>query len=324
MNENNTPSPFFPELTPFATHRLPVTDGHTLYIEQSGNPSGIPVLILHGGPGSGLSDKSNRRFDPALYHMIAFDQRGAGRSTPTGSLAANTTQHLIADIEAIRTFLNIESAVVYGTSWGSTLALAYAQTHPQQVRGLIIGGIFLGTSEELDWFATPFGAAQFAWPQYQQLAECVGGQNPVDTFAARTVAAIMGPEPLATQTAQAWSMFEGMLMELEPDAHAMAEYIAAEADLRTSAAIEMHYFANQCFLKPNQLLDEAHSIAHIPTYILQGGLDLVCPPAQAYRLHAALPSSVLTIVQLCGHRANDAMEAARIEATGAMAKRLTA
>lgn len=320
----DTPSPLFPELAPFTTYMLPVDNGHSLYIERSGNPAGLPVIVLHGGPGSGTSDKARRRFDPAIYHIIAFDQRGAGKSTPAGSLTANTTAHLIRDIETIRTDLGIEQWVVYGTSWGCTLALAYAQTEPQAVMGLIVGGVFLSAKDEYDWFNLPGGLPRFRWKEYQAVLEVIPeaalAHIPLDLAFLQI---ITGPNvTLARRAAEAFAVYESSACFPEYDLAAIYEYTAADEFLIGHIAIELHYFTNHCFLTPHQLLDGCPRIAHIPTLILQGGLDLVCPPATAHQLHAALPQSELTIVASSGHVANDQMEAARIAATNAMAAKL--
>lgn len=317
-------SPLFPEITPFATHMLPVDNGHTLYVEESGNPSGLPVLVLHGGPGSGCNDKSRRRFDPSLYQIICFDQRGAGRSTPFGKLEANTTPDLVADIETLRKYLNLETMVLYGTSWGSTLALAYAQAHAERVIGLVIGGIFLGTAGEAEWFSNPSGLPLFRWPQYQAIQSLFAEPVTGTAFFNNLLALLTGAdETLARRAAEAFLMYEGAACDPNPDLKLLMDDMAADEHLTTHAAIEVHYFAHHCFLTQNQLIQGCSKILDIPTHILQGELDLVCPPAMAQALHAALPNSKLTLVPMCGHRANDAMEAARCEATTAMAKKLS-
>lgn len=320
----NTPaSPLFPELQPFATHMLEVEGGHTLYIEQSGNPSGIPVIAFHGGPGSGSSDKARRRFDPALYHIVVYDQRGAGKSTPAGNLAANTTQHLMEDINLIRVHLKLGAVVLYGTSWGSTLALAYAQKHPANVLGLILGGIFLGTRTETNWITEPTGLPHLRWPEYQALLATIPDTIVPTSLEHTLLQLITGPDAgLARRVAEAYSIYEGSACFPEPDYKAIHDYAVLDATLVPHIAIELHYFANAFFLMPNQLLENIATIAHLPVTILQGGLDIVCPPAAAYVLHAALPKSEFTLVPSSGHVANDTMEAARCTATTAFAVRL--
>lgn len=317
-------SPLFPEFEPFATHMLEVGDGHTLYVEQSGNPDGLPVVVLHGGPGSGCSPKSRQRFDPALYHIICFDQRGAGRSLPHGDLRANTTAHLVADIEMIRELVGVDSWVVYGTRWGCTLALAYAQAHPQRVKGLVVGGVFLGTATEYDWLNNPEGLSRFRPQEYAAVLQFFGGALPAGTTLDKALLdVITGPDAArARRAAELFATYEGSACVLEPDMALMAEMLETDEHLVGHIAVELHYFVNQCFLTPNQLLADAAKLKDIPVMILQGGLDLVCPPATAYALHTALPSSSLQVIALCGHVANDAMEAARVQATSAMATRL--
>jgi proline iminopeptidase len=320
----NTQSPLFPEITPYATEMLPVTDGHTLRVARFGNPSGIPVIALHGGPGSGFSDKSPRRFDPTLYHIICFDQRGAGESTPSRSLDANTTWHLVEDIEAIRTHLNIETWMVYGTSWGSTLALAYAQTYPDVVRALVIGGIFLGSEEELAWFNNPLGLPRLRWPEFSALQNLFGGLTGPELDKAIYAALIGTDAALAHKAAVAFALYESMACFPDPDRDAAMEYINADPHIVAHIAIELHYFVNMCFLKSDQLMTNLSRIAHIPTHIVQGALDFVCPPITAEKLHTALPNSQFTLVPMAGHFTGNALESARTTATTAMAHRLLA
>ena len=317
----------FPEITPFATHMLPVDGGHTLYVEQSGNPAGLPVIVLHGGPGTGCNEKHRRRFNPALYHIICFDQRGAGRSTPFGQLAANTTAHLVRDIETIRTNLGIEEWVVYGTSWGSTLALTYAQTEPQSVLGIITGGVFMGSEHEIAWFNTPSGLPRFRPTQFAAIQAIV--QEVVSTplsgnaLDKALLNIFTGPDAtLARRAAEAFVFYESSACDPNPNLELLRIDVATDEHLVTHAAIELHYFAHHCFLTPGQLMDNLPRIAHLPMYIVQGELDFVCPPATAIALHQALPGSQLTLVPMSGHRSDDGLEAARVAATNAMAQRL--
>ncbi len=312
----------FPEISPFATHQLPVGNGHTLYVEQSGNPTGIPVIVLHGGPGSGSKPKHRQIFDPTLYHIIILDQRGAGLSTPHGSLEANTTQHLVEDIETIRTHLGLGQVVLYGSSWGSTLALAYAQTHPRQVLGLVISAIWLGTRRELDWFTHPEGLARFFPAQYAAMLEALGNPSSPEDIFPRLHAALQKDDAHAYTVARAVSRLDALSMDLDPDMAALEDFLNGPDFFLTPIRIWAHYFINDCFLTPHQLLQGAPTIAHLPITIIQAGLDLCCPPETAYALHKALPTSTYSYIHLCGHRANAAMEAARVEATNAMAQHL--
>ena len=325
MNTNSQAStPLFPEIAPYTIEMLPVTHGHTLRVAQFGNPAGIPVIVLHGGPGSGFGEKSPRRFDPELYHIIIFDQRGAGESTPSNSLEANTTQHLVEDIEAIRNHLNIASWMVYGTSWGSTLALAYAQTYPEKVRALVIGGIFLGTQDELGWFNNPLGLPRLRWPEFSALQSLFPDNLTGPALDQAIYAALTGPDAdLAHKAAVAFALYESMACFPDPDRNAALEYINSDPHIVAHIAIELHYFVNYCFLEEGQLLANCHRIAHISTHIVQGELDFVCPPVMAQKLHAALPQSTLTMVPMAGHFTGDALESARTAATSAMARHLS-
>ncbi len=321
MNENNTTSPLFPPIEPFATHMLEVGDGHTLYVEQCGNPHGLPVVVLHGGPGSGCSPKSRQRFDPTLYHIVCFDQRGCGRSVPLGKLEANTTQHLMTDIETIRQLVGVESWVVYGTSWGSTLALAYAQAYPERVRGIVTGAVFTGTEDELAWFYQPDGLARFFPEEYNALFDLLHLEDRSRIFHALE-------ERLAPDTAEAEHLarttflLDAMSMILTPQREEIEAYMATPEFHKQTVRLWAHYFAQRCFLTPHQLFKDLPRMAHLPITILQGELDLCCPQGTARKLHAALPGSTYVSIPLCGHLPNDAMEAARVEATTAMAKRL--
>lgn len=299
--------PLYPATKPFYSGFLAVGDGHKIYFEETGNPKGVPVMLLHGGPGSGISSTWQRIPNPKQCRIIAFDQRGAGKSTPSGSLKANTTQHLVADIEKLRRHLKIDAMIIAGSSWGSTLALAYAQTHAKHVLGVVIGGVFLGTSSEADtWFNAPDQLARFFPNEYAALCdavECHDGKK----LAKATLAALVGKDKKkARATAMAFAMYEGIACDLEPNRAELIAALEADPHLVSHAAIEVHYLAQKCFLKPDQLMKGMDKIAHIPMAIVQGAYDMVCPPATALAVHAAHPNSHLYWVQLCGHRANAA------------------
>jgi len=321
---SQAPAGLFPEITPFQTHAIAVGGGHTLYVEQSGNPEGLPVVVLHGGPGGGCKDKHRQRFDPEVYRIVCFDQRGCGRSTFEARLAANTTQHLVDDIETIRTQLGLGKIAVYGTSWGSTLALAYAQTHPQQVLGMVLGGIFLGTEYELAWMTHPAGAPRFHPVEYRAVVAQLGNPAPQDILATLYQALAGTNADFAQRIAVLWSRYEAVCSEPAPNRAEIEEFLATTPTLLEHATLEAHYFMNGCFLESNQLMANVERIAHLPIHILQGALDMVCPPETAIALHAALPNSNLVVVPLCGHGGNDAMEAARVAATTALAAQLAA
>lgn len=314
--------PLYPEITPTRTGHLKLTDGHTMYYEQSGNLHGVPMLFLHGGPGSGISSKHHRYANPAKVHTITFDQRGCGTSKPLHSLKANTTQHLVADIERLRQHLKIDRWLVTGFSWGCTLALAYAQTHPERVKGLVVGGVFLGTKRECDWLTHPDGVARFFPQDYAMLMEALESPKPADVNAA-LVGMLKHSKPAKAQAAaKAWCRLEAAALDIVLDRAALEEELEQDkATLPALALMEAHYFAHACFLKPGQLLANIGAIAHIPLHIVQGALDMVCPPESALALHAAHPDSRLYWVDLCGHRANAKGATTRVKAVADMVKK---
>lgn len=281
---------------PFDRRMLDVGDGHSLYVEQCGNPAGRPVLVLHGGPGGGSSPFMRRFFDPGHYRVVLFDQRGCGRSRPTAEVAANTTRHLLRDIEAIRTALGLESWLLFGGSWGATLALAYAEAHPRRVTGLILRGVFLGRQSELDWFYGG-GAGRFfpdLWAQFQAPIPQAERGDMIAAYHRR-----LFDEDRARQArfALPWLMWENALAGLQstPGSHAPAEYA------RAFARLENHYFMNGCFLGPDQLLRERHRIEHLPAVIVQGRYDMVCPPRTAWELAEGWDSCELRFAPASGH-----------------------
>lgn len=290
----------YPPIEPFETAILDVGDGHRLYYEQSGNPSGRPVLFLHGGPGAGSSPDHRRFFDPAHYRIVIHDQRGAGRSTPVGELRANSTGHLIADIERLRETLGIADWLVFGGSWGSTLALAYAQAHPAAVKALILRGIFLGRPAEIEWFLHGMGTF-FPESRERFLAALPDAErdDPLGNFHRR----LNDADPAVhLPAARAWSMFEGGCSTLRPS----PETVAAFGEDRTAlglARIEAHYFVNGVFLPDNALLDRIGRIRHIPGTIVQGRYDVICPIVTADRLHRAWPDADYVVVPDAGHSA---------------------
>lgn len=290
----------FPEIGPFQTGYLPLSEGHTMYWEQVGNPRGVPVLFLHGGPGAGAGIIHRRFFDPGFWRVVIFDQRGAGRSRPLGSLAANTTPHLVEDIEALRRHLGVEKFLLFGGSWGSTLALAYAQAHPQRVSGCVLRGIFLGRRQEVDWFmqglAAVFPEAHAAFAGF--LPEAERGDL-LGAYLRR----LTDPDPsVHMPAARAWSVYEGSCSTLLPSPDTVASF-AQDRTALGLARIEAHYFAHDLFLPEGGLLAGMHRIAHIPADIVQGRYDMVCPPVSAFDLVAAWPSARLTVIPDAGHSA---------------------
>lgn len=288
----------YPSIRPFDQHMLDVGDGHTVYVEQCGNPEGQPVVVLHGGPGGGCSPMMRRFFDPALYRIVLFDQRGCGRSRPHASVDHNTTWHLVADIERIRTALGIQRWAVFGGSWGSTLALVYGQAHPDRVAHLILRGVFLGTQRELDWFYG--GGAGAFWPDlWEKFTSLVPADERHDMIAAyhRRLFSDTGSD--AGRFEQAWATWENALASVE----SAGSTGAGPAEFaRAFARLENHYFSNGCFLnKDQQILDNMDRLAEIPGVIVQGRLDMICPPQSAHALHALWPASQLIFVPKAGH-----------------------
>jgi proline iminopeptidase len=290
----------YPALEPFATGTLDVGDGHVLFYEQCGNPNGQPVVMLHGGPGGGANPTMRRFHDPAHYHIILFDQRGAGRSTPYASLEHNTTWHLVADIEKLRTHLKIDRWQVFGGSWGSTLAIAYAETHPERVTGLILRGIFLLRKREIAWFYQQGCSSIYpdAFDLYKSAIPEAEHGDLVAAFHRR----LTGSDPVAQlAAAKAWSMWEGSTLALRQDA-ARIKAFGADNYAVAFARIECHYFYNGGFLtQDDQLLANAHRLSAIPGIIVHGRYDVVTPVINAWDLKKAWPQVDLRITPDAGH-----------------------
>lgn len=292
----------YPEIEPYRTGRLSVSGGHEIYFEESGNPEGKPAVFVHGGPGGGTDAKQRRFFDPARYRVVLFDQRGAGKSAPYASLDENTTWHLVADMEALREHLHIEKWQVFGGSWGSTLALAYAEKHPERVTELVLRGIFLLRKWEIDWFYQDGAGALFpdAWEAYlapipeEERGDMVGAYH----------RRLTGSDPVAqSEAARAWSIWEGSTSFLFQDPKYI-ERCGGDHFSIAFARIECHYFVNKGFMDADdQLLRDVGRIRHIPTVIVQGRYDVVCPMKSAWDLHSAFPESDLRIVPDAGHSA---------------------
>ncbi len=295
----------YPEIEPFETGRLPVGDGHELYFEQCGNPEGKPVVFLHGGPGAGCNAKARRFFNPAKYRIVLFDQRGCGRSTPHASLIANTTWHLVADIERLRNHLGIERWQVFGGSWGSTLALAYAESHPDRVTELVLRGIFMLRRWELEWFYQQGADALFpdAWDDYLAAIPEVERGDLMSAYHRR----LTSTDPaVQVAAARAWSVWEARTSFLFQD-QGHVEASAADLFALAFARIECHYFVNGGFFdRDDQLLANAYRLKGIPAVIVQGRYDVVCPMRSAWDLHQAWPEAQLRIVPDAGHSAFEA------------------
>jgi proline iminopeptidase len=295
---------FYPDIQPYQTHRIAVDALHTLHVEECGNPDGLPVVFLHGGPGAGLSNYHRRFFDPTRYRIVLFDQRGAGQSTPFAELTDNTTWHLVADIEAIREKLGVERWVVFGGSWGSTLALAYAQTHPERVLGIVLRGIFLGREAELRWFNELDGGAWQIFPErWARFLAFIPETERGSMLEAYWRRLTSNDEATRLAAAQAWSAWEGGSTTLvhEPDAGGIFEDPHHAVSL---ALMEAHYFRHALFLQPNQLLRDIHRIRYIPATIVHGRYDIICPMTNAWDLSQAWPEAELHVV-LAGHSAAD-------------------
>ena len=294
----------YPPIEPYHHGYLKVSPLHEVYYEQSGNPDGRPVLFVHGGPGGSTEPFQRQFFDPAAYRIILFDQRGCGRSRPHASLEDNTTWHLVDDIERIRTELSIDRWVVFGGSWGSTLSLAYAQTHPGRVKALVLRGIFLVRPKEIHWFYQE--GASFIYPdEWEAYLAPIPPEERGDLVAAY-YRRLTGADPVArAETARAWSVWEGSTSKLRPDPKLIARS-GGDVFADGLARIECHYFTHGCFLKhPDQLLDGVDRIRRIPAVIVQGRYDVVCPMVSAWDLHRRWPEAEFHVVPDAGHSATE-------------------
>ena len=298
MSERRT---LYPEIEPFNTGRLAVGDGHEVYFEESGNPKGKPVVFVHGGPGFGTEGKQRRFFDPRAYRIVLFDQRGCGKSTPFASLDHNTTWDLVSDMEKLRTHLGIERWQVFGGSWGSTLGLAYAETHPSRVTELVLRGIFLIRQQEIDWFYQRGASALYpdAWEGYLAAIPPAEHGDLVRAYYTR----LTSPDAtVRAAAARAWSVWEGSTSNLFPSAALIAK--TGEEDFALAfARIECHYFVHKAWLTGKELLANVEKIRKIPGVIVQGRYDVVCPMESAWALHRAWPEAELHVVQDAGHSA---------------------
>ncbi len=311
----------YPEIEPHASGLLRVDDVHEIYWEVSGNPNGKPVVFLHGGPGGGTEPKHRRFFDPKRYRIVLLDQRGCGKSRPHASLENNTTWHLVDDIEALRRHLEIERWQVFGGSWGSTLALAYAQQHPERVTELVLRGIFTVAQDEMDWFYR--NGTRMLFPDaYADFLSAIPEDEHDDIIAAYH-RRLTGDDPkIRAAAARAWSLWECRVATLMPDPD-LVRHCEETSFTLAFARIECHYFVNAGFLETEtQLLDNIDAMRHIPGVIVHGRYDVICPPRNAWRLHAAWPESKLKLVDDAGHSANEpGIVRALVEATDSFADR---
>lgn len=311
----------YPDIKPYANHSLRVDTVHTLHIEECGNPQGLPVVFVHGGPGAGCEAYHRRFFDPNIYRIVLFDQRGAGHSTPHAELRNNTTRDLVSDMETIRRHLDIERWVVFGGSWGSTLGLVYAETHPERVLGLILRGIFLCTPWEIRWFYQE-GASRIFPDYWEDYMKTVPVEERGDMVSAYYRLLTGGNEIARMAAAKAWSTWEGRCSTLR----SRSEVVNHFSDPRTAlglARIECHYFMNDSFLEPDQIIRDAARLAGIPGVIVHGRYDVVCPVENAWRLHQVWPQAELKIIADAGHSATEpGIIDALVSATQAMSASL--
>lgn len=315
----------YPEIEPFDSGHLEVGEGHAIYYERCGNPEGIPVVVLHGGPGVGSYPQLRRYFDPEAYHIVLHDQRGAGRSTPKGELRGNTTQALVADIERLRTHLGLGEVVVFGGSWGSTLALAYAETHPAAVRALVLRGIFLGDEAVVDHHYHENGASLYFPEEFARLLEALPdpGRRPIPDYVLELARG--EDRELSGRVLDALVRYEMKMGRLEMPDEAIEGFLASipEEDFRATYLIDLTYVHAGYFLEEGQLLRDAGRIARIPTTIVNGRYDVICPPEAAWRLHRALPRSELIIVERAGHSEGEpGITAALVETMDRLAETL--
>ncbi|MDH5189083.1 MAG: prolyl aminopeptidase [Rhodospirillaceae bacterium] len=297
--DSTTTRDIYPHIEPYQTGMLDVGDGQRIYYETSGNPDGMAVIFLHGGPGAGSAPSGRRFFNPERYRIILFDQRGSGKSSPKGSVVANTTQHLISDIEILRLHLGVKSWLVFGGSWGATLALAYGEAHPDRCLGFILRGVFLGEQKEIDWFL--YGMEGFfpeAWAEFSSHPG-VDSANLLSSY----LTLLNNPDPqIHLPAARAWANYENSCSTLLPNSIRPSGN-AFDSYAISLARIEANYFAHSMFLSPNQLLGEIGKITHLPATIVQGRYDVICPISSAHKLAQAWPGAVLDIVPDGGHSA---------------------
>ena len=292
----------FPEIEPYKQYNIACGDIHEIYIEESGNSNGQPIIFFHGGPGGGCGAKQRRFFDPSYYRIILFDQRGCGKSTPLGETKENTTNDLINDIETIRKHLNIKKWFLFGGSWGSSLALAYGIRYPEFVKGLILRGVFLSRENELDWFLKDVD--QFFPENHELLLNHKDNLNKDNLVKEYTDLVFGSNFDIAKKAAVAWNQFEGSILKLLPSINNDNEEINYEFEL-ARAKVQLHYINNFCFIDGTEILDKVKILKDVPIEIVQGRYDMVCPPKTAYELKKQLPNCKLTIVADAGHSASE-------------------
>jgi proline iminopeptidase len=311
----------YPAIEPYVRHSLTVGAPHRLYVEECGNPHGIPVLFIHGGPGGGCEAWHRQFFNPDLYRIVLFDQRGCGRSTPHAELAGNTTPLLLADMETIRVHLAIERWLIFGGSWGSTLGLLYAEDHPERVLGLILRGIFLCRPQDISWFYQS-GASRLFPDYWQDFISTVSPDKRLNMVSAYHELLTGDDEVSRLAAAKAWSVWEGRCSTLDTKPELVNHFGASHVAL-SMARIECHYFMNNAFIQPDQIVRQAYRLNGVPGVIVHGRYDVVCPADQAYVLHQAWPTAKLHIVPGAGHSAGEpAIADTLIRAADEFAERL--
>jgi proline iminopeptidase len=310
----------YPEIKAYASHRLPVGSPHEIYLEESGDPKGIPVLFVHGGPGAGCDPRNRCFFDPERYRIILFDQRGAGQSTPHAELSQNDTQSLIDDIERIRVHLDIERWILFGGSWGSTLSLLYTQQQPERVMALILRGIFLARADDVSWLFQA-GASRFFPDYWEDYVRPVAASQRGDLVAAYYQLLTGNNEVARMAAAKAWAGWEARCATLRPNLEVVEHFVDPHIALAL-ARIEAHYFVNQSFIRENQIIEDVAKLEGIPGTIVHGRYDTVCPLDNAFELHRHWKESELHIVRDAGHAASEpGITDALIRATRRMADR---
>ncbi|WP_454848862.1 prolyl aminopeptidase [Rhizobium binxianense] len=290
---------FYPEIEPYASGHLDVGDGHVIYWERAGTPGAKPAVFLHGGPGGGIAPVHRRLFDPALYDVMLFDQRGCGRSTPHAGIEANTTWHLVADIERLREMAGVEQWLVFGGSWGSTLALAYAETHPDRVSELVLRGIYTVTRAELAWYYQ-FGVSEMFPDRWERFVAPIPEAERGDLVGAYRRILTGNDREKQIKAARAWSQWEGSTITLLPDPSLTDQFGEAEYAL-AFARLENHYFVHGCWMDEGQLIRDAHRIKDIPGVIIHGRYDMPCPARYAWQLHKAWPKADFHLIEGAGH-----------------------
>ncbi|KTD32298.1 proline iminopeptidase [Legionella moravica] len=289
----------YPAIKPYAQHEVKASKPHILYVEETGNPEGIPVIVLHPGPGAEADPHLRRFFDPQRYRIILFDQRGCGRSTPHLEIKDNTTSLLLDDIDAIRDFLGLSEFVLFGGGWGSLLGLLYAQKFPQQVKALLLHQIFLGRQNDIDWFYKQ--GASLVYPDYWQEFISLVPENKRHNIPQFYADCLQGSNDLIRMSAaKNWALWQARCSSLQPHLYVIDQYSDPHFALAL-ATLESHFINNRYFIEENQVMDQVHKIRHIPTYIVHGRFDLVSPLAGAWELHQAIPASNLRIVRDAGH-----------------------